>query len=127
MCWFRNVTPAAATVSEAFDIEPVITADVPTDRHEIDAVLLGQADERVPVLHPGGLEAGGRVEHFIDADGLPDAVESQFGHNAKPPVTVGSIELLKQRPLTGMLIIQQVPAQRRDQRAVGGFKVSAIP
>jgi hypothetical protein len=69
---------ASLQPGQPLDVEPVVAAEVAADRHQVNAVFLGQADEGVPVLHAGRFEAGGRVEHFIDADGLPDAVESHL-------------------------------------------------
>src|ERR1051325_2809544 len=58
-----------AAVGEPRDVEPIVAADVATDEHQIDAALLAEFDERVPVFQASRFETGPRMEHMIHPDG----------------------------------------------------------
>ena len=117
----------AAAVRQPFNVEPVVAADVAADRHQVNAMLFRKGDEDVPVLHAVGLQPGPGVEDAIDADGLPEAVEAQVGHDAEAAIAVGGIEMIEERALSGMFVVEDVAANRGDESARSfQFEVPAV-
>src|ERR1700722_14104225 len=116
----------SAAVGEAFDIEPIIPADVPAHGHQVDAVLFGERDKGVPGLQAWRKESFVGMKDAVDADGLSKAIQSELGHDSKAAITISGIESFKKRALARVPVVENISTERRDVFAWSGLKIPSI-